>query len=132
MDRDDRNHPSKQGCPPQGGIRRKPMTKSRTRRTETGYEAIAVLGHPARDGEARWSFGILRGRSGGSARRRQALPEEISVLVRSHRTTAPAMARDRGGEVSRSHSSHDGRRAESSNAGSRRRGFDDSMDRKQR
>src|SRR2546423_11955175 len=89
------------------------MTKSWTRRTETGYEAIAVLGHPARDGEARLSFGTLRGRFGGSARRRQALPEEISVLVRSHRTTAAAMQRDRSGEVSRGHSSHDGRRAES-------------------
>jgi len=89
------------------------MTKSWTRRTETGYEAIAVLGHPARDGEARWSFGILRGRSGGSARRRQVLPEEISVLVRSHRTTAPAMPRDRGGEVSRGRTSSTERRAES-------------------
>src|SRR5713226_9656222 len=84
MDRDDRNHPSKQGCPSRGGIQRKPTTKSRTRRIETGYEANAVLGHPARDGKARLSFGTLRSRFGGSARRRQALPEEISVLVHSH------------------------------------------------
>ena len=74
----------------------------------------------------------LWGRSDGSARRRQALPEEISVLVRSHRTTAAAMQRDRGGEVSRSHSSHDGRRAESSNAGSRLRVSMTDYGRKQR
>jgi hypothetical protein len=68
------------------------MTKSRTRRTETGYQAIAALGHSARDEEARLSFGMLRGRFGGSARRRQALPEEISALVRSHRTTSGSNA----------------------------------------
>src|SRR5205085_12492765 len=76
-------------------------------------QGLAVLGHPARDGEARSSFGTLWGRSDGSARRRQALPEEIAVLVRSHRTTAAVMQRDGGGEVSRGHSSPTGRRAES-------------------
>src|SRR5258708_10775571 len=99
MDRDDRNHPSKQGCPPRGGIRRKPMTKSRTRRIETGYEAIAVLGHPARDGKALLSFGTLRGRFGGSARRKQGLPQETSVLVHSPPTTAAAMPPNGGREI---------------------------------
>jgi hypothetical protein len=58
------------------------------------------VGHSARDGEARLSFGTLWGRSDGSARRRQALPEEISSSVHSHRTTAAVMQRDRDGEVS--------------------------------
>src|SRR5260221_13005643 len=69
---------------------------------------LSALGHPARDGEARLSFRTLRGKSDGSARRRQALPEEISSLVRSHRTTAAEMQRDRGREVSRGQSSPTG------------------------
>ncbi len=86
-------------------------------------------------GQGRGSPKVIRtlwGRSDGSAGRRQALPEEISFLVRSHRTTAAAMQRDRGGEVSRGHSSHDGRRAESSNAGSRLRVSMTDYGRKQR
>jgi len=66
------------------------------------------MDHPARDGEVQFVIPILRGRSGESARRRQVLPEEISVLVRSHRTTAATMPRDRSGEVSRGRSSPTG------------------------
>jgi hypothetical protein len=67
----------------------------------------------------------LRGSSGGSARRRRVLPEEISALVRSHPTTAAAMQRDTSGEVSRGRSSHDGRRAESLMSGRDYRGLDE-------
>lgn len=100
------------------------MTKSRIRRTGSGYKAVAMLGHPARAGKARLSFRTLRGRSDGSARRRQVLPEEISTLVRSHRTTAAAMQWDRGREVSKGRSSSTGRRAESFSSRSRGKDFD--------
>ena len=76
------------------------------------------LGSP---GQGRGSPIVMRklwGRSDGSARRRRALPEEISVLVRSHRTTARATGRDSGGEVSSGHSSSTGRRAKSLMQGS--------------
>jgi len=59
-----------------------------------------ALGHPARDGEARLSFGALRGRSDGSARRRQALPEETSVPVPSHRNYRRSNAAGQGAEES--------------------------------
>src|SRR5581483_7026899 len=57
------------------------MTKSRIRRTGSGYKAFAA-GSP---GQGRGSPIVVRscgGRSDGSARRGQALPEEISVVVR--------------------------------------------------
>ena len=67
-------------------------------------------------GQGRGSPIVMRklwGRSDASARRRPALPEEISAVVRSHRTTARATARDSGGEVSSGRSSLTGRRAKS-------------------
>ena len=92
---------------PGKGVRREAESEESRRRNrgldvrKADMRPLQRLGHPARDGNARLSFGTLRGRSDGSARRRQVLPEEISVLVRSHRTTAAAMRRDRGGEVGR-------------------------------
>ena len=40
--RNERNRPSKQGCPSRDGIRRKPMTGVQTRRTGTGYKASVM------------------------------------------------------------------------------------------
>ena len=78
-----------------------------------GYKANTALGNPARDGNARLSFGSRMGRSDESGRRRHVLPREVSALVRSHRTTEAAMQRDRSREVSRGRSSSTERRAES-------------------
>src|SRR6059036_3098333 len=83
MDRDDRNHPSKQGYPSRGGIRRKPMTKSRMRRTGSGYKASVVwvtrpgTGTPDRHSERH------AGKSDAAGRRRHVLPREVSSSVQS-------------------------------------------------
>src|SRR5713226_117374 len=83
MGRNDRNHPSKQGCPSRGGIRRKLMTKSRIRRTESGYKASVAwvtrpgTGMPDRHSERH------AGKSDGSGRRRHVLPREVSGSVQN-------------------------------------------------
>ena len=100
------------------GVRREAESEE-SRRRNRGFDVQEAdfrplqLGSP---GQGRGSPIVIRklwGRSDGSARRGQALPEEISALVRSHRTTAAVMPGDRGGEVSSGHSSLTGRGAQS-------------------
>src|ERR1035438_1613025 len=100
------------------GVRREAESEE-SRRRNRGCDVqeadmrLLQLGSP---GQGRGSPIVMRklwGRSDGSARRRQALPEEISAVVLTHRTTARATGRDSGGEVSSGHSSRTGRRAKS-------------------
>jgi hypothetical protein len=100
------------------GARREAGSEESQRRNR-GFDVQEADRRPLQPGSPSQVWGspmvirTLWGRSDESTRRRQALPEEISVLVRSHRTTGAAMPRDRGGEVSRSPSSLTRRRAES-------------------
>jgi hypothetical protein len=65
MDRDDPNHPSRQGCPSRGGIGRKPTTKSRILTYRKRIQGHCSVGHPPRDGEAQLPFRTLWGNSDG-------------------------------------------------------------------
>src|ERR1022692_675216 len=96
------------------------MTKSRIRRTGSGYKAgVAWVTRPGTGMPNRHSE-----RHAGNIRRvRDKKARLTSRGLRpcpEHRTTARATGREEAGEVSRGHSSPTGRRAESSNARSRR------------
>jgi len=98
MDRDDRNHPSRQGCLPQGG-------SEESRRRNRGFDVQEADMRPFQRGSAgkrrRCPIAIQtpRGRSDEPARRSQVLPEEISVLVR-HTGLPQQQCRGTGAEKS--------------------------------
>jgi hypothetical protein len=110
--RGDRNRPSRQGCPSRGGIRRKPTTTTRTRRTGTGYKASAVwaiqqwLEKPDSHPDA------ARVDPAGPERRTCDLPWEICLPAEAPRASPPraeatmsATAWEERTEVSRGRSS---------------------------
>ena len=83
MDRYDRNHASKQGCP----FARRDLKKADDEILEaTNSKRISgqCVGNPASDGDAQSSFRWHAGRSDASGRRRHVLPQEISDLVGAH------------------------------------------------
>ena len=105
MDRNDRNHPSKQGCPSRGGIRRKPMTKSRMRRIGSGYQASVVWVTRPGTGMPDCHSEHHTGKSDAVREKKACLTSRDLQLCPEYRTTARATGRDGAGEVSRGHSS---------------------------
>jgi hypothetical protein len=101
--RGDRNRPSKQRCPSRGGIRRKLMTTTRTRRTGTGYKAAAFWATQQWLGKPHHHREVAKVDPARPERRTCDLPWEICPFA--GQAIASATTRDERAEVSRGRSS---------------------------